>query len=121
MSASRIPPERQVIVSVDDLQAVLRHVNYMGNRDLVGPVDRMGDAACIVRQRLVLDAEAEASHVINPEAIGNPDMTPVVQATAGLRALLRPCPAAAPSRDGYCGGVNGHHAADCPAPDGSQR
>jgi hypothetical protein len=51
---------------------------------------------------------------MNPDAIGNPDETPVVFVGTDLAALLRPCAGKAPSRDGYCGGVNGFHADDCP-------
>jgi hypothetical protein len=49
-------------------------------------------------------ADMDESVVMNLEAIGDPDATPVVFVGAGLRALLNPC---------VCGGVNGFHAEDC--------
>lgn len=54
------------------------------------------------------------SVVVNPSAIGNPDETPRVRASAAMVAFLKPCAGDAPSRDGYCGGVNGYHLEDCP-------
>jgi hypothetical protein len=53
-------------------------------------------------------------YVVNPEAIGDPDQTPVVRLSIDAAAALRPCAGKAPSRKGYCGGVNGFHAEDCP-------
>jgi hypothetical protein len=38
-----------VTVRLDDLLAVLCAVDYIEDRSLVGPVDRMGDAAAAVR------------------------------------------------------------------------
>jgi hypothetical protein len=52
--------------------------------------------------------------VLNPSAVGNPDETPIVWVGADLHRLLNPCGGDAPSRNGYCGGVNGYHADDCP-------
>lgn len=65
-------------------------------------------------------ADMRESVVMNPSAIGDPDENPVVFVGADLRALLKPCAGNAPSRDGYCGGVNGFHADDCPSAKGSQ-
>lgn len=59
-------------------------------------------------------ADEDGLVVLNPSAVGNPDEIPRVWVGADLRALLNPCSADAPSRGGYCGGVNGFHAADCP-------
>ena len=53
-------------------------------------------------------------YVVNPEAIGDPDQTPVVRLSIDVAAAFRPCAGKAPSRNGYCGGVNGYHAEDCP-------
>jgi hypothetical protein len=52
--------------------------------------------------------------IINPEAVGNPDQTPIVQLTRAQALSMRLCEANAPLRDGYCGGLNGYHADDCP-------
>ena len=66
-------------------------------------------------------AEMRESVVMNPSAIGNPDEEPVVFVGADLRRWLNPCEADAPSRGGYCGGVNGYHAEDCPTQNGPER
>lgn len=68
-------------------------------------------------QQQVTDPAAEwpdESYVVNPEAIGDPDRTPVVRLSINAAAVFRPCVGNAPSRNGYCGGVNGFHAEDCP-------
>ena len=44
--------------------------------------------------------------VVNPQAVGDPDQTPIVHLSPDLVRLLNPC---------RCGGVNGFHAADCAA------
>lgn len=55
------------------------------------------------------------TYVENPEAIGNPELTPRVRASSGLMALLRPCQQTVASKGGEaCGGVNGYHMSDCP-------
>lgn len=55
------------------------------------------------------------TYVENPEAIGNPDLTPRVRVSGGLMALLRPCQEPVASKGGEaCGGVNGYHVSDCP-------
>lgn len=70
----------------------------------------------------VPDSPDELSLVVmNPDAVGNPDEDPKVFVGADLRAWFAPCDGAAPSRDGYCGGVNGFHAEDCPRAKGSHR
>lgn len=48
--------------------------------------------------------------VMNPEAVGDLDVTPVVFVGNDLRALLGPC---------ACGGVNGFHGDDCEAVNGT--
>jgi hypothetical protein len=42
--------------------------------------------------------------IVNPEAVGDPDQTPVVHLSPDLVRLLNPC---------RCGGVNGFHKAEC--------
>lgn len=48
-----------VTVRLDDLGAVLRAADYMADRSLIGPVDRMSDAAALVRMRADLANESE--------------------------------------------------------------
>lgn len=55
-------------------------------------------------------AEMPESVVMNPEAIGDPEQTPILFVGNDLRALLRPC---------VCGGVNGFHGDNCEATDGT--
>ena len=43
--------ELMVTVRADDLSAVLESTDYMSNRPLIGPVDRMGDALALARLR----------------------------------------------------------------------
>lgn len=53
------------------------------------------------------------SHIVNPDSVGNPEETPIVQADAAMLRWLRACD---------CGGLNGYHRADCPnLPAGSQK
>lgn len=47
-----------VTVNLDDLNAVLRKADYVNDRSLVGPVDRMGDAIASIRLRETLEREA---------------------------------------------------------------
>jgi hypothetical protein len=55
------------------------------------------------------------ARVVNPEAIGNPDITPIVECSPALVAYLAPCQEPITSRDGDpCGGVNRFHHIDCP-------
>jgi hypothetical protein len=44
------------------------------------------------------------SEILNPEAVGDPNQTPIVLLSTDLVALLNPC---------QCGGVNGFHKPDC--------
>lgn len=59
-----------------------------------------------------LEAE-DGMVVLNPDSVGNTDEAPIVWVGADLRRALNACGCAAPSRGGYCGGVNGFHADDC--------
>lgn len=50
---------------------------------------------------------SDLPYVVNPEAIGDPDATPVVQASPGLAALLED------TRCGTCGLINHAHEPGC--------
>lgn len=52
-----------VTVSLEDLRAVLDAVDYMADRSLIGPVDRLGDAVALATMRR--DTERE-TRVIPP-------------------------------------------------------
>lgn len=45
-----------VTVNVDDLRTVLQAADYINDRSLLGPVDRMGDAVALVSLRAALKA-----------------------------------------------------------------
>lgn len=50
---------------------------------------------------------SEQPYVVNPDAVGDPEQTPIVHVSPGLAALLRQtqCP--------LCGHINQFHADDC--------
>ncbi|MFN6548568.1 hypothetical protein [Mycolicibacterium nivoides] len=58
------------------------------------------------------------SHIINPEAVGNPDMTPVVQVDQDTADWLRE-----PANGGctHCNGINWVHTPTCPQTDVVER
>ena len=61
---------------------------------------------------------ANVSHIINPEAVGNPDMTPIVQVDQDTADWLRD-----PANGGctQCAGINWLHTATCPHTDVVER
>jgi hypothetical protein len=48
----------------------------------------------------------QGAHVVNPEAIGNPDIGPIVQVDADMADWLLSLPGSCRA----CGGLNWHHA-----------
>jgi len=64
-----------VTVRADDLAAVLNAVDYMSDRTLIGPVDRMGDA---LANRPVPRRRAACSGGPRMEAAGWPTSTPTI-------------------------------------------
>lgn len=53
---------------------------------------------------------ARLGTILNPESVGDPDQTPIVQASPALVRLLNPC---------RCGGVNGFHTPECELGEGA--
>jgi hypothetical protein len=58
---------------------------------------------------------SEQPVILNPEAVGDPEQTPIVQLPPGLAAFFER------TRCSECRQINHTHAADCPAADGGAR
>lgn len=78
-----------------------------GDRACVAYVDDPTDASWEPRSEIaeyLRLAESAPGAVLNPEAIGNPDATPVVCLSPEMIAAMGGC---------ICGGLNGFHADEC--------